>query len=83
MCMDNKIKTGNKYIIDNLTDYGKGLEPKIDARTDYGKGICYKAKDGKEYATMEQVEAANKAFYDAMMIQDDDSLQEEQHKHRR
>lgn len=83
MCMDNKIKTSNDYIIDNLTAYGKGLEPKIDARTDYGKGICYKAKDGKEYATMEQVEAVNKAFYDTMMIQDDDSLQEEQHKHRR
>lgn len=82
--MDTKIKTSNDYIIDNLTDYGKGLEPKIDPRTNYGKGISYKAKDGKEYVTMEQVEAVNKAFYDAMMVQDDDSLQEEeQHKHRR
>ncbi len=82
--MDTKIKTSNDYSIDNLTDYGKGLEPKVDPRTNYGKGICYKAKDGKEYATMEQVEAVNKAFYDAMMIQGDDSLQEEeQHKHRR
>ena len=82
--MDTKIKTSNDYSIDNLTDCGKGLEPKVDPRTNYGKGICYKAKDGKEYATMEQVEAVNKAFYDAMMVQDDDSLQEEeQHKHRR
>ena len=81
--MDNEIKTSNDYTIDKLTDYGKGHESKVDARTDYGKGISYKAKDGKEYATMEQVEAVNKDFYDAMMIQDDDSLQEEQHKHRR
>ena len=35
--MDNKIKTSNDYIIDNLTDYGKGLEPKVDVRTNYGK----------------------------------------------
>ncbi len=78
--MDNKIKTSNDYSICNLTDYGRGLEPKVDARTNYGKGINYKAKDGKEYATMEQVEAVNKAFYDALM----NSLQEEeQHKHRR
>ena len=81
--MDNEIKTSNDYTIDKLTDYGKGLESKVDARTDYGKGISYKAKDGKEYATMEQVEAVNKAFYEDMEIQDDDSLQEEQHKHRR
>jgi hypothetical protein len=68
--MDNKIKTSNDYSICNLTDYGRGLEPNVDARTNYGK----------EYATMEQVEAVNKAFYDALM----NSLQEEeQHKHRR
>ena len=78
--MDNKIKTSNDYIIDNLTDYGKGLEPKVDVRTNYGKGISYKSEDGNEYANMEQVEAVNKAFYDALM----NSLQEEeQHKHRR
>ncbi len=64
--IDNKIKASNDYNIDNLTDYGKG--------------ISYKAIDGKEYATMEQVDAVSKAFYDVMMIQDDDSLQEK-HKH--
>ena len=39
--------------IDNLTVYGKGLEPKNDPRTDVGKGLLYKTCDGKDVATME------------------------------
>ena len=35
---------------------------KVDNRTDYGKGIYYKGADGREYATMDQVRAANKAY---------------------
>lgn len=58
----------NPEIKDYRTDYGKGLEPKIDARTDFGKGIYYKSVDGREYASMEAVEQANNAYWDSMMI---------------
>lgn len=37
---------------------------KVDNRTDYGKGIYYKGADCREYATMDQVRAANKAYFD-------------------
>lgn len=32
----------NPEIKDYRTDYGKGLEPKIDPRTDFGKGLFTK-----------------------------------------
>ncbi len=41
---------------------------KVDNRTDYGKGIYYKGADGREYATMDQVRAANKAYWDSQKI---------------
>ena len=41
---------------------------KIDNSTDYGKGIYYKSADGREYATMDQVRAANKAYWDSQKI---------------
>lgn len=41
---------------------------KFDNRTDYGKGICYKGADGREYATMDQVRAADKAYWDSQQI---------------
>ena len=47
--MDKKDLYLNPEQIDNITDYGKGLEPKIDPRTDFGRGISYKTCDGKEY----------------------------------
>lgn len=33
----------------------------------YGKGNFYKGVDGKEYASMEEVEAANKRYWDNLM----------------
>ncbi|MBQ8192600.1 MAG: hypothetical protein IJZ46_00790 [Bacilli bacterium] len=39
-----------------------------DNRTDYGKGIYYKGADGREYATIDQVRAADKAYWDSQMI---------------
>lgn len=41
---------------------------KVDYRTDYGKGINYKGADDREYATIDQVEAANKAYWDSLKI---------------
>lgn len=41
---------------------------KVDYRTDYGKGINYKGADGREYATVDQVRAANKAYWDSQKI---------------
>ena len=35
--MDKKDLYLNPEPIDNITDYGKGLEPKIDPRTDFGR----------------------------------------------
>lgn len=58
----------NPEIRDYRTDYGKGLEPKIDSRTDFGKGFYYKSKDGGEHASMEAVKQANNAYWDSMMI---------------
>lgn len=40
----------------------------IDNKTDYRKGNYYKAADGREYATMDQVIAANKAYWDSKKI---------------
>ena len=47
--------------------YNNNLD-KIDNRTDYGKGIYYKGADGREYATMDQVRAADKAYWDSQKI---------------
>lgn len=58
----------NPEIKDYRTDYGKGLEPKIDSRTDFGKGFYYKSIDGGEHASMEAVKQANNAYWDSMMI---------------
>ena len=58
----------NPEIKDYRTDYGKGLEPKVDPRTDFGKGFYYKSIDGGEHASMESVRAANKRYWDSMMI---------------
>lgn len=40
----------------------------INLRTDFGKGISFKSVDGHEYASMEAAEAANKAFFNRMII---------------
>ena len=53
--------------IDKITDYGKGLKPKIDPRTDFGRGISYKTCDRKDVATMEEVKQYNEMFYEGMM----------------
>ena len=47
--------------------YNNNIE-KIDNSTDYGKGIYYKGADGREYATMDQVIAADKAYWDSQKI---------------
>jgi hypothetical protein len=65
--MDKKDLYLNPEPIDNITDYGKGLEPKIDPRTDFGRGISYKTCDGKDVATMEEVMQYNQMFYERMM----------------
>ena len=58
----------NPENMDYRTDYGKGLEPKIDPRTDFGKGFYYKSIDGGEYASMDAVKQADNAYWDSMMI---------------
>ena len=40
----------------------------VDHRTDYGKGIYYKGANGSEYATMDQVRAADEVYWDSQMI---------------
>lgn len=44
---------------------------KVDYRSDYGKGINYKGADGREYATIDQVRAVNKAYWDSLKIDKD------------
>ena len=41
---------------------------KIDPRTYFGKGIVFKSIDVGEHASMEDVEQADKAYWDRMMI---------------
>lgn len=65
--MDKKDLYLNPEPIDNITDYGKGLESKIDPRTNFGRGISYKTCDGKDVATMEEVMQYNQMFYERMM----------------
>lgn len=62
--------------IETLTDYGKGLEPKIDSLTDYGKEINYASKDGTVCETIEQLTATNQAYFDALKIEKDNYLEE-------
>lgn len=55
-----EIKNDNHILnIDQITDYGKGLEPKIDNITDFGKGISFKSVDGKDWASYEDAMAYN------------------------
>ena len=68
--------------IDNVTAYGKGLEPKIDNTTDAGKGILYKTCDGKEVATMEEVMEYNQMYYDSMFPKKEDEYSEIRGMHR-
>ncbi len=68
--------------VDVLTPYGKGLEPDVDLRTDYGKGISFKSVDGREWTTMEQAEAVNRAFYESLIIKSQNNNEEEP-RHRR
>lgn len=37
----------------------------VDYRTNYSKGIYYKGADGREYATMDEVRVADKAYWDS------------------
>lgn len=81
--MDKKeLFNTDKQTIDVRTDYGKGLVPKIDSRTNYGKGIVYKSVDGNEWETNEQVEAANKAYFETLMSESSDYLDEIPKHHR-
>lgn len=41
---------------------------KIDYRTDFRKGISFKSVDGHEYTSMEAAEAADKAYWDRMIV---------------
>ena len=75
--MDNNLFYNDKKPIDDLTDYGKGHEPKVDSRTDFGKGISFKSVDGREWATMEQAEAVNRAFYESLIIKSQNNNEEE------
>ena len=78
----NNLFNNDKQPIDIKTNYGKGLESKIDLRTDYGKGIMYKSVDGKEWETMKQVETANKEYFDTLMVEPNDYLEEAPKHHR-
>ena len=68
--------------VDFRTDYGKGLVPDIDSKTDFGKGISFKSVDGREWAEMEQAEAANRAFYESLIIKSQNNNEEEPKHHR-
>ncbi len=57
---------------DPRTDYGKGLEQKIDNITDYGKGIRYYSVDGKEWASYEEAMLYNEIFHERQMIHKED-----------
>ena len=52
----------------SIIGYKNSNLEKIDNSTDYGKGIYYKGADGREYATMDQVIAADKAYWDSQKI---------------
>lgn len=67
----DEIFHNDKKPLDIKTDYGKGFVPEIDPRTDYGKGIVYKSIDGNECSTMEEVEEANKLFYDSLITEEE------------
>ena len=53
--------------VDNITPYGKGLEPDIDPITNFGKGITYMSCDGKEFATIEEVMQYNQIYYNNLI----------------
>lgn len=60
----------NNFVLneDYRTDYGKGLEQKIDPRTDFGKGISFKSVDGKEWASYEDAMAYNQWYYESKIM---------------
>lgn len=60
--MSKNMYDENGILKSNVTE----IEDKV--KTDFGKGIVYKCIDGKEYATMEEVKAADKLFWDSLMI---------------
>ena len=62
--------------IDSRTDFGKGLESRIDPCTNFGKEISYKTCDGKDAATMEEVMQYNQMFYERMMIKKEQDYSE-------
>lgn len=63
------IDNGPNQIVDIRTNYGKGLEPKIDPITNWGKGIFYYGLDGKKYPTSAMAAQADKEFWSRMMIE--------------
>lgn len=71
---ENKYMPGENRIDDlitptkdtQLTDYGRGLEPKKDNITEYGKGLSYLTCDGHKCATMEEVMQYNQMYYEMM-----------------
>ena len=64
----------NNFVLneDYRTDYGKGLEPKIDPITDFGKGISFKSVDGKEWASYEDAMAYNQWYYESKIMHNED-----------
>ena len=64
-----EIKNDNHILnIDQITDYGKGLEPKIDNITDFEKGIYFKSVDGKDWASYEDAMAYNQWYYESKIM---------------
>lgn len=68
--------------VDIRTPYGKGLEPDIDSKTDFGKSISFKSVDGREWSTMEQAEAVNRAIYKSLILKYQNNTQEKPKHHR-
>lgn len=59
---DKKDLYKNPEPIDNITPYGKDLEPRIDPRTDYGKGISYKNQEKNNLTKSEIIQKFQKDF---------------------
>ena len=63
--IEKQIKYVNKPNIEKIINTDKA--DKVDIRTDFGKGYGYRSADGHHYASMKDVEIANKSYYDRMM----------------
>ena len=62
-----KDKISNIKLYPEPVDYKLYPEP-VDYKTSWGKGVKFYGDDGKEYATLEQVNQANKEYWESQQI---------------